>query len=265
MIKIYILLLLLPYSIQAQGYCSLRNPQAKIRAFYPDCNGYKTIVRTIDNSARVYLGEVLPFSIHHYEIGRHNLYTVNDIKTTKGLVHARTEQSQWGLIEIVWSLNTDLTVKDFDFQRCRTQLKTEVLKDDFKRQIVGKHFYELRQLLDETGYINSLVKTKDSVKPLAKTVIHSALKTIALTEFCWKQDLEKLRFQSMQKFTAKTDMDDLKNIKVSSPKIEAVYKGVPLKAVVFENKVDKLFLPINKSLLGTNIRELKNKILEASK
>ena len=265
MIKAYLVTSLLSLSIFAQGYCSLRNPISKIKSFYPDCSGYKTIVKTIGNEARVLVDSILPFSIHHHEVGRHNLYFITEARTTKGLVHARTEQSPWGLVEIVWSLNTDLTVRDFAFQRCRTPLKSELIKEEFKKQIVGKHFYELRTLIDHNGEINTQFKIDKEAKALVKLVVHSALKTIALTDFCWKSELKKLRFQSMHNFIAKTDIQDLTNIKVSGNNIEAMYKGIPLKAVVQNSKVDKLYLPITKDLQGTNIRELKKKILEGSK
>ena len=99
--------------IYSQGYCSLRNPQSKIKSLYPNSNHYKTIIETINAQSRQKIHSLLPFSLHYYELGRHNLYLISDGNKAAGLVHARTEESKWGLIEIVWSLNLDLSIKNF--------------------------------------------------------------------------------------------------------------------------------------------------------
>ena len=119
---ICILIIMLNYlNLSGQGFCSLRNPQAKIKALYPNCQNFKTIVSSIDETTRKELNQLLPFPLHYYEIGRHDLYLINKDEEIEGLIHSRSEQSKWGLIEIVWSLGLDLTVKDFAFQRCLTR------------------------------------------------------------------------------------------------------------------------------------------------
>ena len=186
---IYILLLSMIETVCAQGLCSLRNPQAKIKTLSPQLQKYKTLIATINEDARVKLNRILPFEIHYYETGRHNLYLISNKNEVKGLVHARTEPSKWGLVEIAWSLDLNLKIKDFTFQRCRTSAKTEILQPRIKEIFQGKGFYDL---LEDVPPVNT-TNLSENAQKLYKLIYKSALKTIALTDLCWKQELRKVR------------------------------------------------------------------------
>ena len=45
-------------------------------------------------------------------------------------IYVRSEESEWGLIEIAWYLTLDLRIHGFKFQRCRNRYRT-VLQQEF--------------------------------------------------------------------------------------------------------------------------------------
>jgi len=204
-----------------QAYCALRDPTKRIYESYPDATSYRSLVRTVDQDVRQYVSQKLPFTIHFNELGRHTLYLPVKDGKPMGLVHARSEAGNWGLSEIVWSLSPDLVVQDFEFQRCRSRKRSEVEKQAFKKQIVGQDFQQLKSMLSQDG--TAVVKDKVSVSPeaqeLAAMVIRSGLKTIAVTEYTWKQELAVVQplFHMNQAFPESTRIE-----KVDQPYTDAV-------------------------------------------
>ena len=178
-----------------QAYCALRDPTKRIYESYPDATSYRSLVRTVDQEVRQYVSGKLPFTIHFNELGRHTLYLPVNGDRPIGLVHARSEAGNWGLSEIVWSLSPDLVVEDFQFQRCRSRKRSVVEKDAFKKQLIGKDFQQLKAMLSEDGSTlsNGKVTVAADAQEMAATVIRSALKTIAVTEFTWKQELKVIQ------------------------------------------------------------------------
>ena len=189
------LTLWLPTMVSAQAYCALRDPSKKIYEFYPDATSFRSLVRTVDENVRQNVAARLPFTIHFNELGRHTLYLPVKGAKPQGLVHARSEAGEWGLTEIIWSLTPDLVIQDFSFQRCRSRKRTAVETAQFKKQLVGKTFGELRELLDQSG--NNLspnkVEIQEDARTLAASVIRSALKTIAVTQITWKKELDVIQ------------------------------------------------------------------------
>jgi len=178
-----------------QAYCALRDPTKLIYKSYPNATSYRSLVRTVDQEVRQYVSQKLPFTIHFNELGRHTLYLPVEGEQPIGLVHARSEASDWGLSEIIWSFSPDLVVEDFEFQRCRSRKRTAVETDAFKRQLIGKDFQQLKALLsaDGSSIVNAKVTVAAEAQELASTVIRSALKTIAVTQFTWKRELSVIQ------------------------------------------------------------------------
>ena len=178
-----------------QAFCALRDPAKMIYEFYPEATSYKSLVRTVDDQVRQFVSSELPFSIHFNELGKHTLYV--PIKDSKplGVVHARSEAGSHGLTEVVWSLTPNLEIKDFAFQRCRSRTRSAVESENFKRQIIGMRFNDLRSLLSHDG--QSLLPGKLSPEyqsmPIAATVIRSSLKTISVSKSAWRRDLAVLQ------------------------------------------------------------------------
>jgi hypothetical protein len=162
--------------------------------FFPDFSSYRSILGVVGPELRVTLDEKLRYETHFNEFGKHTLYVAYRNDQAIGIVHARTEKGDWGLDELVWSFNMDLTVRDFRFQRSRSQWKTEIQSDEFKQVLKGKSFDDLTQLLseDRSEYRNMDSSLPAGAEGLAATVIRSALKTIVVTEYVWGQELQAL-------------------------------------------------------------------------
>ena len=195
--KIIIMLTLLLFSIQysyADAYCSLRDPVAQIQQLYPQKTNQLSIVKTVDTSTRNLVKLALPSNdLHFSELGRHTLYVAMKNTEALGYVHVRSEQSKWGLVEIIWALDKDLKIKDFTFQRCRSPKKKILDNEDFKNVFIGKNYEELKTLLNSDGITANnilLDKSKDAPE-LASVVLRCALKTLLITDILWGEELKR--------------------------------------------------------------------------
>lgn len=179
-------------SIQSwSAYCSLRNPVTTIFTLFPDANQHESIVRPITQETRLQVAEQLPFTLHYNELGMHTLYVVRKDARPAGFVHARSELSPWGIIEIAWAFDVDLKIRDLYFQRCRISACSESLRENVLQDIGGKTFDELVSLLSEEGeQLNDSLKQKyqEDFK-LVSAIIKSALKTSLATRLVWHEEV----------------------------------------------------------------------------
>lgn len=195
--KLYLIALLCFFGINAanaEAFCALRDPVNSIYQLYPNATGYRSIVRTVNQQTREHIITHLPnFNLHFSEMGRHTLYVALQNGIEIGYVHVRSEQSQWGLVEVAWALNLDLSVKDFVFQRARNPSRKYLETHDFKGQLIGRNFKTLKTLIDSpfAELSTPLFTNKDALK-LVTVVIKSAMKTVLITEQAWNDDLKKV-------------------------------------------------------------------------
>ncbi len=195
--KIILILTLLLFSFQyayADAYCSLRDPVAQIQQLYPQKTNQLSIVKTVDSSTRNLVKLALPSNdLHFSELGRHTLYVAMQNTEALGYVHVRSEQSKWGLVEIIWALDKELKIKDFTFQRCRSPKKKLLNNKDFKNIFIGKSYKELKMLLSSDGITanNILLDKAKNAHELASVVLRCALKTLLITEILWGEELKK--------------------------------------------------------------------------
>jgi len=178
-----------------QAYCALRDPTRHIYQAFPDATSYKSIVHTVDEGVRRQVAAELPFTLHFNELGRHTVYLPVRGGRPLGLIHARSERGRWGLLEIVWSFSPTMQVTDYSFQRCRARNRAVIESEEFKSQLVGKRFEELRELLaaDGASLESSAIRVPAGTEEMALTLIRSALKTIAVTRLAWADDLRVIR------------------------------------------------------------------------
>lgn len=190
---------LLPMPAGAQAYCALRDPVGEIYSLFPEAETYRSVVRVVDVAVRQALAERLPLELHFNEFGKHTLYLPLDDGREVGFVHARSEPGVWGLIEIVWAFDSDLRVRDFGFQRCRDPGRRALDTERFRAQLRGRSFTELRQMLDgEAGALKpGAVDVPADAEALAAVVLRSALKTIAVTEAVWHEDVSRIRLMHL--------------------------------------------------------------------
>ena len=195
--KIIIIFTLLLFSLQyshADAYCSLRDPVAQIQQLYPQKTNQRSIVKTVDSSTRNLVKLALPSNdLHFSELGRHTLYVAMKNTQALGYVHVRSEQSKWGLVEIIWALDKDLKIKDFTFQRSRSPKKKILDNEDFRNVFIGKSYEELKTLLSSDGKTaNKILLDRAKGAPeLASVVLRCALKTLLITDLLWGEELKK--------------------------------------------------------------------------
>jgi len=180
------------------AYCSLRDPVSAIHTLFPDANKHRSIVRTIENDARNEIAKNLPFTLHFNELGRHTLFVAQSDDLPLGLVHARSEVSEWGLIEIAWGITLDLKIDGFYFQRCRSSKCNKELLNSLLVDLKGKSLDQIRILLSPDGReLAPLMASKyNKNRALVLSIVRSALKTIAATEYGWKEDIILLQRKS---------------------------------------------------------------------
>lgn len=189
-------LLLVSTAANSKAFCALRDPVAQIYQLFPQADAYRFFVRTVDDDVRQLVEQKIPYQeLHLDELGKHTLYVALKDGEPLGVVHVRSEQSQWGLIEIAWAINLDLTIRNFNFQRSRAVGNQIILQNSFKQLIINKDFSKLSAYIDTTGRINDdeLHQAAKQVLDLAKVVVINGLKTLLVTQIAWATELNELR------------------------------------------------------------------------
>lgn len=181
-------------SVQAQAYCALRDPVRQIGELYPG-HSYVSHVGVVTTDARKEVSNRLPFTLHFNELGSHTVYTVSKGGTKAGYVHVRPEITRWGIMEITWSLDADLSVQDFAFQRCRNRRRAILENEEFKKQLRGKSFDELLGLINQDGIslTDNGIEVNSLDEEFAASIIRCALKTIVVTEIVWEKQVQAAR------------------------------------------------------------------------
>lgn len=187
------MLVLAPTYVAANAYCSLRDPVSAIHYLYPTATNHQSIVKIVGKEARASLGEALPFDLHFNELGKHTLYVALNEREPTGLIHARTELAEKGLIEVAWALDLDLSVQSFYIQRCRlAECKDENI--NFLREYMkGKTFEEVLSMYNsgDKVFFEELFYKSEDLRSLTTSILQSALKTIVITDLVWKDDIDK--------------------------------------------------------------------------
>ena len=188
-------ILLFSVNVWSQAFCGLRDPVAMIEKLYPSYTSYQSIVRTVDERTREVVSKELPGMVLHFgELGRHTLYVVTDNDGVLGLVHVRSEQSQWGLVEIAWGISKDLKIDGFAFQRCRSadKYKLEVPKVQVlfsgKRLDDLKAYYDFEVSAPTQTYTNAIGYTGE----LGEVLLKCGMKTLLVTDLVWWQDIDTI-------------------------------------------------------------------------
>tara|TARA_R110002072_G_scaffold1983_5_gene16214 strand:- start:14234 stop:15304 length:1071 start_codon:yes stop_codon:yes gene_type:complete len=172
----------------------LDDPQHTVFHAFPAANSYRVIVRDVDVKARKRVEQSLPFLVHFDELGTHSLYVAHRDRRPIGMVYVQYEESAFGLTAVEWALNFDYEVVGFRFQRVRSRVRSQFVKSEFVRLLRGKSFADLGCLIDGDG---SLSKQARGVVPgtekLAASVVRSGMRTIAVLDTVWGDEVTKLR------------------------------------------------------------------------
>lgn len=189
------LIIILPSMTSANAaFCSLRDPVSAIQMLYENGSQVRSIVVNITEKNRDAVKQRIPFTILQSEVGKHTLYVVYKDDEQKGFLQARSELAKWGLVEIAWAINVDRSIKGFYYQRCRSPQCNTPITEHINDVIQGKNFSQLKALLSESGETLSPVGIKSfkHAPSLALLTLRSALKTLAITDISWKEDIDKL-------------------------------------------------------------------------
>ena len=196
--RIFMLWLMLASpALFGQAFCGLRDPVAMIEIMYPNYDNYQSIVRHIGDEVRNKVSERLPgMPLHFGELGEHTLYVIKQDKQVLGLVHVRSEQSEWGLVEIAWAINLDLSIKDFAFQRCRSRSREVFEQQPARQYFNGKN---LASLITDFNFTEGMpfphyYEAVGVSDPLADVVLKCGLKTLLVTQLVWQQSIVDLAF-----------------------------------------------------------------------
>lgn len=181
----------------SQAYCALRDPVTQIYKICPKATAYRSIVRTVDETARDAIVNRVPYPMHFTELGRHTLYVGLNEQRPIRLVQSRSERSRYGLVEVVWSFDLNLRVTRFMLQRCRAPEtdKQTIRNKAFKQLVAGRSGDELIALLSEDG--KSLTPEARAVitgnPDLAVVILRCGIKTLAAAEAVWSSDVATSR------------------------------------------------------------------------
>ena len=190
---------MVPEYAVGKPFCSLSDPTQQIFNVFPQATNYKSVVHNIDNQAKKELLSQHDFTIHSKEIGRHTVFFALQNEIPLGLIHVRTESGIWGLTEIVWALDMDLNIIDFNFQRCRGSSCKSIEDGEFKDKLRGKSLGDVLGLLKGSGdnlYDNSADTPLQAKESLAQAVLRSAVKTIIITDKIWREDIAELNLKN---------------------------------------------------------------------
>lgn len=176
------------------AFCSLRDPVSAIQILYEKGYEYRSVVTLITEDDRVAVKQKLSFTLHQSEVGKHTLYVLYKDKKHAGFLQARSEWAKWGLVEIAWGINVDRSIKGFYYQRCRSIECNDNTIQSINAVLQNKSFSQLQALLSEDGEtLSSEGQSAFKIAPqLALLTLHSALKTLAITDISWKEDIDKI-------------------------------------------------------------------------
>ena len=173
-----------------QAYCALRDPVRTLYKLFPEADSHVSIVREVSHDARQKVSDRLPFTLHSTELGTHTIYVVQRAGKAEGLVHVRSEHSDWGLVEVAWAIDPDLRIRGYEIQRCRSRHREEVESGKLADTLIGSSSAELQALIDANGAIDlGGLGVPTKAQPLARALIRSGLKTLEVTPVVWGADI----------------------------------------------------------------------------
>ena len=179
----------------AAPFCNLRDPSHQIFDMFPTATSFRSVVREVNEEVRQTVTKQMPFQLHNNELGEHTLYIPVRENVPLGIVHVRSEPIDWGLAEIVWALDSQFNVQDIRFQRCRSRACNSLLRKGFVEVLQGKSTGELVPLTDNQHLSDELsrLELNSAELSLARTLVQSAIKTIAVTQSAWPDTVADIR------------------------------------------------------------------------
>ena len=242
--------------VDARAFCALRDPIKTIRMLFPESDQHRSIVKAINSDIRNKISDSLPFTLHFNELGKHTLYVAENNQQPVGFVHVRSELTKWGLVEIAWALNPDLSIRNVEFQRCRIpdcngQYLTDVLKFT-----VGKSFSQIRSLVSKDGKALSMQLGDNHIETSAfiLATLKSALKTIVVTSVAWQKEVADINRRLLLEETfGQVQHLSLKPVIISDKRIEQLDKQIGGSSMIDRSSIEAFQIINDKNNVGTII------------
>lgn len=190
-----------PATAAAQATAAAKTPaeQAPVEAAlfraFPEADAYSCIRRDVDQAARLAIEQRLPFKVHFNELGEHELLVAFRGRRPVGLLYLRTEEAEWGLVDIAWHLTLDLRVLGFEYMRGRGRHQSTLEDSPLAEDLVGARFADVTALLAKRADAGR-AQRREGAEALAVTTLRSAAKTLAVVEVVWAPEIEKLHDQA---------------------------------------------------------------------
>lgn len=187
----------------------LESPEQRIEQLFPTATRHEEHVRVIERTRGREVRELLPESISYHERGKRVVYSAYENNSPLGFLHVRNEISAWGVIEIAWELNLDLTVRDFTLLRCRDPQRKFIESERFHKLVRGGSLESLTKLLDGHGNLDvNSTPIPSQARDLCRVIIHSGLKCLSVTRVGWSLDISKslIRDSATREFPAATEI-----------------------------------------------------------
>jgi hypothetical protein len=182
-----------PDSAHGQAFCSLRDPNRYIKEFFPKSTSYKSFVRHVTPEIAKKIQTRSGVNFDPREFGNHTLYAAFEKSRLVGLLQAHSEVVDWGVAEVVWSTDSDMNLKGFRFQRCRSPHKSQVLGEEVKNVFQGWSEDKLKERSKDIDGIIREVGLKPGSRKLLEGVVNGALKMLAMVDTIWSEDVATLR------------------------------------------------------------------------
>ena len=108
-----------------------------------------------------------------------------------GFLHVRHENGRWGVMEIAWRIDHDLTIRDFTLLRCREPERARLESRRAARPVRG--IATSSSSLDSSSPAVNSKGCSSRVRraPLARTLVKSAIRSLCATRIGWSLDLSR--------------------------------------------------------------------------
>ena len=133
----------LPLAAQDVYLCVWRNPERTMTKIFPEARDYKTMTVAISDEVREVIEGKLGFELLP---GQQDLFQyfemTGDGGQVIGTIIAASQKGEYGAVEFVFGLDTDLTLKDIYIQRARERDR-DFKKREFLDLFVGRSFEDI--------------------------------------------------------------------------------------------------------------------------
>ena len=162
-----------PANAQDVYLCVWRNPERTMKKLFPDAEGYLTVDTGISGEQKEEIELRLGYELLPGQQDRFLYFTMTDADGAEiGTVIAASQKGQYGAIEFIFGLDTEMVIRDLYIQRARERDRN-FKKREFLDLFVGR-------TLSEAGELHQLYKGEDT--PGTTAVIQGLQKELVAYE-----------------------------------------------------------------------------------